>query len=507
MSSSSRSWFSFIDTTSLLASLSKLLLISGVVVYLGIILLPNIPSCPSPPEMMLSSSRLAMPATTPGDPNIPTPPAASPKPDDPPPPEAKTNLSHLIFGLVGSEKAWHHRKAYIETWWRPNVTRGFIYLDTEPTEELLPWSPWSPPYKVSDNITKIVKETGHVDATVARLVHGIMEVFRDCDGDDGRVRWVVMGDDDSIFMLENMVELLARHDHRKHYYFGGHSEFILSNFWYSFNQGFGGAGFFLSYPLAKALASSMEDCLKRYNQLRAADSTTMACIADLGTNLSPIPGIHQMDMRGDASGFLSSHPNSPLISLHHFDMVEPLFPLMDRFQSAAHLMAAASLDQTRILQQTICHHRPTNWTFSISWGYTAHIYERILPRSFLQNPIATFKEWAHANPRPPHWMFDVRAPVNHPCETPHVFFLESAKVTPNGEEIVSVYKRQWRRKLPACLFSGNHSADYIFRVRVYTPTIKRTQTDRCECCDVTRVTESSITEVKIRTCMENEVIA
>ncbi|VFQ88411.1 unnamed protein product [Cuscuta campestris] len=214
-----------------------------------------------------------------------------------------------------------------------------------------------------------------------------------------------------------------------------------------------------------------------------------------------------MDMRGDASGFLSSHPNSPLISLHHLDMVEPLFPLMDRFQSAAHLMTAAGLDQTRILQQTICHHRPTNWTFSISWGYTSHIYERILPRSYLQNPIATFKEWAHANPRPPHWMFDVRPPVNHPCETPHVFFLESAKETPDGQEIVTIYKRQWRRRLPPCLFSGNHSADYVFRVRVYTPTSKRTQTDKCECCDVTRVTESSIAEVKIRTCMENEMIA
>ncbi|CAH9070551.1 unnamed protein product, partial [Cuscuta europaea] len=305
-SASSRSWFSFLDSSnSLLASLSKLLLISGVVVYLGIIFLPNIPSCPSSPEIMLSSSRLAMPAAT-GDNNpsssgiIPSPPPA----DSPPPPptlsaesaeESRTNLSHLIFGLVGSENAWHHRKAYIETWWRPNVTRGFIYLDTEPTEELLPWSPWSPPYRVSDNITRVVAETGHVDATVARLVHGIMEVFRDCDGDDGaeELRWVVMGDDDSIFMLDNMVELLAKYDHRKYYYFGGHSEFILSNFWYSFNQGFGGAGFFLSYPLAKALAHSMDSCLKRYNQLRAADSTTMACIADLGINLTPVPGIHQ----------------------------------------------------------------------------------------------------------------------------------------------------------------------------------------------------------------------
>lgn len=468
-SSSSRSWFLF-DTSSPLASLSKILLISGVVLYLGIILLPNIPSCPSPSEIMVSPTRLAV------DPAVSGGPSSSSSSLEYGDPAGKTNLSHLIFGLVGSENAWHHRKAYIESWWRPNVTRGFIYLDTEPTGELLPWSPWSPPYRVSDNISRIVETTGHVDATVARIVHGIMEVFRDCEGedDDRGLRWVVMGDDDSIFMLDNMVELLARYDHRKYYYFGGHSEFILSNFWYSFNQGFGGAGFLLSYPLAKALANGMEACLKRYNQLRAADSTTMACIADLGINLSPVPGIHQMDMRGDASGFLSAHPNSPLMSLHHFDMIEPIFPLMDRAQSTAHLMTAANFDQTRILQQTICHHRQINWTFSVSWGYGVHIYEKIMPRSFLQNPIVTFKEWA-PSPRPPHWMFDVRQPVNEPCEAPHVFFLESVKKTPNNKHILTTYKRQWRRKLPPCAFSGNHSADYVFRVRVYTPTTKRTQ--------------------------------
>ncbi|KAM3303535.1 hypothetical protein P3S67_014565 [Capsicum chacoense] len=158
---------------------------------------------------------------------------------------AETNISHLVFGLLGNEKAWHHRKHYVEVWWRPNVTRGHLFLDVPPKGNLLPWSLSSPPYRISDDVSKLHKETKHVDARVLRIVHGIMEVVREARED---VRWVIMGDDDSVFFVDNMVDILAQYDHNKYYYFGGHSEFILSNYWYSFNQGFGGAGIILSYP-------------------------------------------------------------------------------------------------------------------------------------------------------------------------------------------------------------------------------------------------------------------
>jgi len=88
-----------------------------------------------------------------------------------------TNLSHLVFGLIGSEKTWHHRKNYIESRWRPKVTRGYLLLDVSPSASLLPWSKNSPPYKVSTNITKLLQETQHVAPIQARMVHGIMEIF------------------------------------------------------------------------------------------------------------------------------------------------------------------------------------------------------------------------------------------------------------------------------------------------------------------------------------------
>ncbi|GFP89422.1 hypothetical protein PHJA_001085800 [Phtheirospermum japonicum] len=323
-------------------------------------------------------------------------------------------------------------------------------------------------HTVSDDLTKFLNKN---DVTAQRIINGIMETYRE---DHENLRWLVMGDDDSIFFVDNIVRVLAGYDHTKYYYFGGHSEFILSNYRYSFSQGFGGAGFILSLPLARAMAREMENCLRRYRHLRAADTTTMSCIADIGVSLTPLPGIHQIDLRGDLSGFLSSHPKFPLMSLHHFDTVDPIFPNMNRSESTRHLMKAAAADHSRVLQQTTCYHRPTNWSFSISWGYSAHIYERIVPRSYLQYPIETFKTWLRS-PGAPHYMFNTRLPSRDPCEAPHIFFYETISKTMSEDEILTTFSRAWPRGLPECSFTGNHSADTISRIHVYSPATTRLQ--------------------------------
>lgn len=175
------------------------------------------------------------------------------------------------------------------------MTRGQLYLDKAPTAVLLPWSAASPPYRVSDDLNDLLQQTQARAPVMIRMVHGIMEVVRDFQRGDS-VRWVVMGDDDSVFFVDNMVDFLSGYDHTKCYYFGGQSEFIMSNFWYSFSQGFGGAGFILSWPLAKALANDMESCLRRYAHMTSADHITMLCIADLGVNVTPVKGLHQVTL-------------------------------------------------------------------------------------------------------------------------------------------------------------------------------------------------------------------
>lgn len=203
-----------------------------------------------------------------------------------------TNINHLMFGLLGSAKTWKHRKTYIESWWRPNVTRGYVYLDTTPSSESLPWSPSSPPFRICEDTSTIILKSKDVVPLMVRMNHAILEIFRE---DHEGVRWIIMGDDDTMFFVDNLVDVLGKYDHSKYVYVGGHSETLVSNYIFSFDMGFGGGGLALSFPLAKAFVETLEDCLRRHPSLtNSADFITMACVADLGVSLSVEKGIHQV---------------------------------------------------------------------------------------------------------------------------------------------------------------------------------------------------------------------
>ena len=140
---------------------------------------------------------------------------------------------------------------------------------------------------------------------------------------------------------------------------------------------------------------------------------------------------------------------------------------MNRSESINRLMKAAKADQSRLLQQTICYHRQSNWSLSISWSYSTYIYENIIPQSILWRPLETFRPW-HSNSKRPFYMFNTRWPSNNPCEAPHLFFFDSIEHI-EGDQIVTTYVRTSPRGLPACSSTGNHSADPITRIKVFSP--------------------------------------
>nr|XP_023906598.1 uncharacterized protein LOC112018317 [Quercus suber] len=412
----------------------------------------------------------------------------------------KTNISHILFGICGSMKAWKHRKSYIEAWWRPNVTRGYLFLDRHPTEEFQPWPSTSPPFRVSEDLTKLKVFPKILWPIQVRLLRTIMEALRQGDKD---LRWYVKGDDDTVVMVDNLVEVLAKYDHTKPYYIGSNSEGVESNFDFSFDMAFGGGGYALSYPLAEALATKLDDCIERYSYINSEDFWLHSCLADLGVALTHDKGFHQIDLHNDISGLLSAHPQTPFLSLHHIDTIDPIFPSIDRSESINRLMKAAKIDQSRLLQQTICYHRQSNWSLSISWGYSAYIYENIIPRSILWRPLETFRPWKR-NSRPPLYMFNTRWPSNNPCEAPHLLFFDSIEHIEEGQ-IVTTYVRAWPRGLSTCSFAGNHSADPITKIKVFSPASTRLEVGGRDCCDIEYKEGANVMEVKYRACMKFEV--
>ncbi|KAH6837147.1 highly ABA-induced PP2C protein 3 [Perilla frutescens var. hirtella] len=366
------------------------------------------------------------------------------------------NASHIVFGIAASSNTWNNRKHYVQSWWRPNNTRGYVFLD-KIHGDMLPWSNDSslPPFRISKNTSNYYRDYDkHRVPQAIRMARIIAETF-DMEKEGG-ARWYVMADDDTVVFVDNLVDVLARYDHDDYLYIGMNSECHSSNVFHSFEMGFGGAGFVLSYPLAKALAANLDVCLKRYPTLYGSDHIVQSCVADLGVSITLERGFHQIDLHSDISGFLSGHPRSPVVSLHHLDHVDPMFPWLSREESLKHLMQSAAADESRLLQQSICYHTPKNWTFSISWGYSIQMYQLIIPPSALQIPLQTFTPWSKF--ATPFFLFNTRFPSNsnNPCH----FFLHHHRRRSNY--VVTTYRPH---ASPPC-------ADFFSQILVLSPAPK-----------------------------------
>lgn len=109
------------------------------------------------------------------------------------------------------------------------------------------------------------------------------------------VRWVVMGDDDTVFFAENLLRVLRKYDHKQFYYIGAPSESHLQNLHqFSYGMAYGGGGFAISYPLAKALEKIQDRCIERYSDLYGSDDRIHACMAEIGVPLTREAGFHQV---------------------------------------------------------------------------------------------------------------------------------------------------------------------------------------------------------------------
>lgn len=108
------------------------------------------------------------------------------------------------------------------------------------------------------------------------------------------VRWFVMGDDDTVFFTENLVDLLGKYDHNQMYYVGSNSESVEQDEVHSYAMAYGGAGFAISYPLAAVLVKILDGCINRYADMYGSDQKIQGCISQIGVPLTKELGFHQV---------------------------------------------------------------------------------------------------------------------------------------------------------------------------------------------------------------------
>lgn len=206
------------------------------------------------------------------------------------PPAAKTNISHILFGIGGSVQTWRSRSRYSRLWWKPGLTRGFVWLDREPPDGASWPADWIP-YRVSGDSSRFKYTCRYGSRSAVRIARIVAESVR--LGAEG-VRWYVMGDDDTVFFTENLVEVLGKYDHQEFRYVGGVSESVEQDVLHSYGMAYGGGGFAISSALAQELARALDGCLDRYASFYGSDQRVHACLSEIGVPLTREPGFHQV---------------------------------------------------------------------------------------------------------------------------------------------------------------------------------------------------------------------
>nr|DAD20605.1 TPA_asm: hypothetical protein HUJ06_022068 [Nelumbo nucifera] len=375
-----------------------------------------------------------------------------------------TSLSHLAFAIASSSKSWPNRRHYVRLWWKPQLMRGYVFLDRKPPDSATTNTTESlPPVLISEDTSRFPYTYKGGLRSAIRVSRIVSEIVARNLSD---VRWFVFGDDDTVFFPENLAKTLSKYDHNRWYYVGSSSESFEQNSRFSFEMAFGGGGFAISYPLARVLARVMDSCLMRYSHLYGSDSRIFSCLAELGVGLTHESGFHQVDIRGNLFGLLSAHPLAPIISLHHLDSVDPIFPNRSQIQALEHLFNVVNVDPARILQQTVCYDQSNSQTVSVSWGYAVQVFEgiQLLPDLILMQ--RTFMPWRRSlNVNLSHFMFNMRVFPKDPCKRPSIFFL--GNVLTNTNVTQSNYSKDTIR---SCLKKS--ASQNLEQIKVFSPKLE-----------------------------------
>ncbi|KAF4127008.1 Protein of unknown function, DUF604 [Geosmithia morbida] len=203
-------------------------------------------------------------------------------------------------------------------------------------------------------------------------------------------KWIGVIDDDTFFpSLYPLAEVLGQQDHNQPAYLGGLSDNMIS-IQVNGLLAYGGAGVFLSMPLAKEIEPNVEKCLMQADT-NQGDALLKSCIySETTTRLMLIPGLSQLDIRGDPSGFYESG-RFPL-SLHHWKTWHSA--PVDQMARSVDYCGSCFLQRWRFDEDTV-----------LSNGYSVTVYREGIDLDELNQTEATFDdspqfEWSYGPLRP-----------------------------------------------------------------------------------------------------------
>ncbi|BGP14020.1 hypothetical protein JCM10213_005605 [Rhodosporidiobolus nylandii] len=251
----------------------------------------------------------------------------------------------------------------------------------------------------------LMKDSGRAgERYEVRVLGGVRDAWLESERrrwQDGApmTEWFAFIDDDTWFTDPQMLRtMLAGYDWREDHFLGSFSE-TKGNFEAFGKIAYGGAGMILSRSLVRKMQSRIDECSSRFAHIFGGDGLVSHCAAlTLGVPLEQVveevPALRQMDMKGDASGYLTAG-TAPFLTLHHWAGWLDLFPSRDGF-SAIRLLSSAvqAVGGPNFLRRWVFD----NGAVAVTPGYAITVYRDALTPESLQRTEHT---WEGHEPRRP----------------------------------------------------------------------------------------------------------
>jgi hypothetical protein len=192
-----------------------------------------------------------------------------------------------------------------------------------------------------------------------------------------QTQWLGVLDDDTFFpSLEALHRALREHDHTRPFWLGALADNWISVKSWGF-MAFGGAGTFLSMPLAKELEPQLESCV-RETTVKTGDGMLRDCVYQRSaTKLTLVEGLYQHDFMGDPAGFFESGRRA--LSLHHWKSWyrAPVVAMA----AVAHVCGDCFMQRWRFAKDTM-----------LANGYSITVYREGVDKVDLSRMEGTFNE-------------------------------------------------------------------------------------------------------------------
>ena len=227
------------------------------------------------------------------------------------PPDA----SHIIFGAATTLGRLEVSLPFFERWLAHTNARLFVVVtgpgDSAPNPKHM--ADLESRMHDSGLAVTLVKPLNRKDGFLERYFSLVKILYANRDEN---TRWLGFIDDDTfVTSMSALVSTLDNYDHTQLRYLGALSEEWWTVILYGL-IGMGGAGIFLSMPLAEIVDANHDEC-KKNSRMGFGDHKIYECIERYtGTPLTSISGLYQIDIHGDRSGVFES--GRQILTLHHW---------------------------------------------------------------------------------------------------------------------------------------------------------------------------------------------